>query len=350
MERDEMTAKERATAFLAGQDIDRLMCVPLILNHAARVAGLKVSECSRSGELLGKAHVAAFRKYGQDLITIFTDTSLLAEGMGTRLYYAEDDAPRVDEPAVGSPEEVERIRPADPKEDGRLPVYLKAIEVAREEVGEEVLVSCCYAMPFTTAAALMGTEKFIKCLYRAPDLAHRLLALSLETALRFTDAVLGVGGVPVAVDPVASCSVIGPRQFREFAAPYITPIIERIHQSGLPGILHICGKSNLIWDEMANTGAEVLSLDKVDLEETKWAVGERVCLFGNVAPAETLLYGTPQLVEEETRQCIRKGGDNPKGFIVGSGCEVPLMTPPENVFAMIEAVRKYGRMPLRGLS
>ena len=37
---DRMTPKERAGAFFSGQPTDRVMCVPLILNHDARVAGL----------------------------------------------------------------------------------------------------------------------------------------------------------------------------------------------------------------------------------------------------------------------------------------------------------------------
>ena len=342
MLQDAMTPKERFLAFLGGQEIDRLLCVPLILNHAARAAGMKVSEHNRSGEKMGQAHAAAFRKYRQDLITIFSSTAIVAEAMGTELYYPEDDAPRVEQPIVQSAEDVERLKPADATA-GRLPVYLEAIKTANREVGEEVFVSCCYAMPFTTAAGLMGTDHFVKALRKNPELAHRVLQAALETTLSFTDAVLAAGGIPVPVDPVASCSVIGPGQFAEFAAPYIAPVIAKIAQAGLPGVLHICGSSHLIWDKMADTGAAVLSLDKVDLAQVKEAVGERVCLLGNVAPAETLLYGTPQSVEEQTKACIDRAGDNPRGFIVGSGCEVPLMTPPENIFAMMDAVRKYGR-------
>jgi uroporphyrinogen decarboxylase len=35
--------------------------------------------------------------------------------------------------------------------------------------------------------------------------------------------------------------------------------------------------------------------------------------------------------------------DSPAGFILGSGCEVPINTPPENIDALIMAARKYGR-------
>jgi uroporphyrinogen decarboxylase len=339
-----MTPKERFMAFLGGQATDRLLCVPLILNHAAHAAGMTVSEAGRTGQNLGKAHAAAYRKYGQDLITIFSDTSLIAEAMGTGLYYTEDDAPRVQTPRVRSMEDAMGVQAPDPQTAGRLPQYLEAIRTANAEVGEEVFVSCCFAMPFTIAAALMGTDLFVKSLRKQPDLAHRLLKVSMEAALRFVDAIVEAGGIPVPVDPVASCSVIGPRQYAEFAAPYTQPIIARIAATGLPPVLHICGSSHLIWDQMCDTGAAVLSLDRVDMEAAKRAVGDRVCLLGNVAPAETLLYGTPAVVEEHTRLCIDRSADNPRGYIVGSGCEVPLNTPPENIHAMMDAVRKYGRL------
>ena len=69
MRKDKMTPKERIGAFLQGEPIDRLPCAPLILNHAAHVLGVKVIEHAKSGETMGKAHIAAFRKYGQDMIT-----------------------------------------------------------------------------------------------------------------------------------------------------------------------------------------------------------------------------------------------------------------------------------------
>ena len=42
------------------------------------------------------------------------------------------------------------------------------------------------------------------------------------------------------------------------------------------------------------------------------------------------------------RDCLATAGDSAHGFILGSGCEVPIETPPENLDAMLNAVRKYG--------
>ncbi len=36
-------------------------------NHAARVLGVLIGEYNRNGKTMGKAHVAAFRRYGNDL-------------------------------------------------------------------------------------------------------------------------------------------------------------------------------------------------------------------------------------------------------------------------------------------
>jgi uroporphyrinogen decarboxylase len=338
-----MTPKERFLAFLQGKEIDRLLCVPLILNHANRAAGLTVSQTCKDGPALGKAHADCYRKYGQDMITLFTDTSLIAEAMGTKLKYFDDDIPRVEDPVVHAPDDMAQVHMPDPYSDGRLPVFLEAIKAANAEVGDEVFVSCCFAMPFTIAAALMGTDVFVKATRKAPELAHRLLQMAMEAALRFADAIIATGGVPVPVDPVASCSVIGPRQYAEFAAPYTAPILQKIAAVGLPPVLHICGSSHLIWDHMVDGGAAVLSLDRVDLLQAKQAVGGRCCLMGNVPPAEVLLYGTPEIVAQKTLEGIRLTADSPGGYIVASGCEVPLATPEENIHAMLQTVREYGK-------
>lgn len=341
---DRMTPKERVGAFLGGQPIDRVVCAPLILNHAARVLGVKVSEHNRDGEMMGKAHLAAYQRYHQDMITIFTDTAVLAEAMGTELYYPEDDAARVEKPVVRSPEDVDKVQMPDGRTGGRFPVHLEAIRHCCEAVGEEVFVSCCYGAPFTTAACLRGTDMLARDLRRNPDLAHALLKKSLEVVLDFTGAVIEAGGVPVVVDPVATGSILSPAMFEEFAGPYITPVMERIKEAGLPAMLHICGKTHRLFEQMAGTGAGVLSLDQADLAEARERVGDRVTLMGNVRPAQTLLNGTPEQVEAEARECLEKALDSPKGFILASGCEVPLNSPFENVEALMAAARKHGQL------
>jgi uroporphyrinogen decarboxylase len=343
MSANTMTPKERIGSFLGGKPIDRVPCVPLILNHAARVLGVSVSRFGSDGKVMADANAAAFRRYRQDLITVFTDTAIIAEAMGTKLAFPEDRAAYVAEPCVKTPEDAESLRAPDPLKDGRLPIYVEAAQRLNEMVGGEVFVACCYPAAFTTAACLRGTEMFARDLLRNPVLAHKLLKVSLDAALALTDAVCKAGAVPVPVDPVASGSVLSAKLFHEFVAPYMLPLFQRIQSYGWPAMYHVCGKTRLLLDELADLKPTALSLDKVDIVEAKKQIGDRVCLMGNIKPTETFFQGTPADVENEARLLIETVGDNPAGFILASGCEIPVDTPPENIHAMMRAAETYGR-------
>jgi uroporphyrinogen decarboxylase len=330
----------RILNLLTGQPLDRVPCVPLILNHSARVLGVKVSEHATDGEVMGRAHVAAYRRYGHDLITIFSDTVILAEAMGSELHFPDDDVPRLKTPVVAEPSGAARVRVSGMRDAGRLPVYLKAIRRCVAEVGDEVFVSCCLPAPFSNAAGLRGTATLARDLYKNPSLAHDLLEKSLAALNEMSEAVVEAGAIPVLVDPVASGSVLSRKAFDEFALPYLIRALERIRALGAVPILHICGRTSGLLESMAQTGAAALSIDQTQIREARERIGSRVCLMGNVRPAETLLGGTPEAVRREAAQCIADGRGNPGGFILATGCEVPIETPPENIDALIAVARE----------
>ena len=143
---------------------------------------------------------------------------------------------------------------------------------------------------------------------------------------------------------MATGSVLGRRQFEEFALPYLKPLHAHIAARGFPVVLHICGQTARTLDPMAESGAALLSLDDISMAEARDRVGGRVALMGNVRPAQTLLKGKPEDVLREVRDLCDIGRKCQAGFIVGSGCEVPIASPPENIDAMMAGVREYGRM------
>jgi uroporphyrinogen decarboxylase len=51
-------------------------------------------------------------------------------------------------------------------------------------------------------------------------------------------------------------------------------------------------------------------------------------------------------VRANARECISKGWDSPRGYILGLGCGLPIDTPPENIHALVQAAREYGTWPL----
>jgi hypothetical protein len=73
----------------------------------------------------------------------------------------------------------------------------------------------------------------------------------------------------------------------------------------------------------------------VSLKAAKTRVGHRVCLMGNLHPVELLWRGSPAGVASAAALAI--ADTSGRGFILGSGCEVPVGTPRENIKTMIQA-------------
>lgn len=341
--RDQMTPLERMAAYNQGQDIDRLPCVPIVGNTAARVSGVKVSEFKGNGRRLAEAHIAAYRLFGYDVIRIFTDLYTQAEAMGAKVNYPLDETAYLEAPAIDDISLLAGLKPADPLRDGNLPHHLEAMKRTMEEVGREVVVTGAITCPFTNASFLIGAENLSRLMIKEPEIVHKLCRLSLETNIRYAQAILDAGCTPSLTDAMSSSTVISPRQFKEFSYPYLKELIEYIKARGKTVTLHICGKTSKIWDLMVDAGAQCISIDNdADLLEAKNKVGSKVRLMGNVKPVEVLLEGSAQDVRKAVIECMLQAHDNPKGYIPASGCSLPTDTPFANIHTMLDTVRDIG--------
>ncbi len=130
MATDQMTPIERMTAYNQGLPVDRLPCVPIVGNTAARVIGAKVGDFKANGKLIAQAQVEAYQLFKYDIIRVFTDLYTQAEAMGAKVYYPEDETAYLEAPAINDISEIDRLEPADPYKDGNLPHHLEAMKIA----------------------------------------------------------------------------------------------------------------------------------------------------------------------------------------------------------------------------
>lgn len=348
IKKDQMTAKERNAAFIAGKPYDRIPCNLFIGDHGARLIGAKVSELHLTVEKAVEAQIAAFKTYESEGAGVGPGLGGIAEAMGSRQEYPHNGAPFVSDYTVKEIEDITRLSIPDPVKGGRFSIILQAAERLVEKLGDSIPISIGVPGPFTTSGNLRGAEKLMKDLYRNPEFVHRLLRLATDSTIAFVKEAAKLEVNISIADPSASGSLISRGQFREFAFPYLKELVDTIKGLGKPApSLHICGNTKKIWEDMADTGAGLLSLDnKVDLGEAKHAVGHRAVLVGNIKPTETMYLGKPSDVEENARECLRKAYDSPKGYILALGCGLPIPTPPENIHALRDSARKYGQYPL----
>lgn len=345
--KDELSPKERMAALAAGKPIDRIPCMPLVTDQSYALMGGPMHRYYYSAELMAQAQIHAFETYEIDSVGSGPGLMGIAEAIGTKLTFPDYGIPYVSAPAITDYEDLERLPLIDPTRSGRLPIILEALKTVQEAVKERVGVGCSVGGPITTAGAVRGTDKLLKDMHRQPEKVHRLLQFVTDNVLLFIDVLSSRGIKPSIAEPTASGTILSEKHFREFAMPYLKQYCDRIVKHwGAGPFMHICGDTTKLWNDMADVGATVLSLDnQVDLAEAKEKVGHRVAVAGNVKPY-TLWKGTPQQVVDEVKECLRKAYDNPKGFILSSGCGLALRTPTENVLAMMDAARTFGKWPI----
>lgn len=340
---DQMTPAQRAAAIAKGLPADRLPCNPNIANGVARIYGCKISAFRSDPKALAQAQIAAYRRFGYDSIRIFTDLFPWAEAMGATVTFPEDSTADLETPAIQDVDQIPSLTPADPYQDGRLPVQLEAMKYLVDEVGDEIGCSCGVVGPFTNAFFLLGVEKTMGLIYKNPQAVHDLCRVSLETCKAYAAAAMGLGLTPTISEPMSSCTVVSPKAFRTFSLPYLRELVDFIKAQGKGVTLHVCGQSDKIWADLAGLGIAGMSIDNVaSIAACKEAIGDQTKILGNVDPGGIMYSGSPLDVRLKTLECIRDGYDSPRGYVVMSGCSLPVETPLENIQAMMDTVREVG--------
>ncbi|NTV97435.1 MAG: uroporphyrinogen decarboxylase, partial [Thiobacillus sp.] len=101
-------------------------------------------------------------------------------------------------------------------------------------------------------------------------------------------------------------------------------------------------KGGGLWlDQIADCGADAVGLDwAIDIGEARRKVGDRVALQGNMDPF--ILLTTPEAVSAEARRILASYGQG-TGHVFNLGHGISQFTPPDNVAALVEAVKTGSR-------
>lgn len=348
MKKEEMSPKERMIAFSKGEEIDRVICIPDMGVTMVPFIGVKASEYYHSAELMANLEIALFRRLRHDGVGISTSLRGVAEAMGAKVGYPDYGISYLLEPAIKSPDEISKLKVVDPTKDGNLPTLIEAIRLTRDALVNEVDVSASMSGPFSVAASVVGTERLLRWMIKCPEKVHELMDIIAESNNRYIEEVAKLGVSIGFADPVSSTSLISPKQFREFSLPALQKNVNKIKEkTGSSPSIHICGKSRAIWEDVVGTGISNFSIDNVEsLLEAKEVMGDKVIITGNVPPVETVYAGTKDDIFKAVRQCIKDGHDSKKGYVLTTGCQIPMNTPIEKVEMFMEAAKEYGTYPI----
>jgi hypothetical protein len=210
-------------------------------------------------------------------------------------------------------------------------VDVEAINKIADEFGERSMVRghiCCfdvYGQPgcWQDACCLYGTEKMIMEAYDDPIWVKEFLSILQKRKLHFIKSLAGakydlleLGGGD------ASTTVISPKIFNEFVAPFDSVLIEAAHQAGQRIVYHTCGGMMPILEDIAAMKPDAMETftppemgGDTRLAEAKRRIGDKVCLIGGFDQFHYFINCSPEKTKAYVRKCFEEAGEN-GGFIL----------------------------------
>ena len=272
-----------------------------------------------------------------DAAILFTDLLVPLEAMGVPLDYNPG-------PVLGwtfeGKDDLKRFEELNVEE--RLSVSLKTAELVRAELPPEKALLGFVGAPFTLAAYMcegQGSKTWAKLrgmAYRDPGLFDAFLTHMTDAALAFGLALSRHGCEAIQVFD-SWAGVAEPSMFRDQVGPHLNRLVDGLQEAGIPVIYYVNGALQHL-DTMYETGADCLGIDwRVSMEDLCTFLPEEVAVQGNLDP--TVLYGSPERIEQETRKVLDAAKNRPHIFNLGHGVEPT--TPLEGVEVVLKTLRAW---------
>jgi hypothetical protein len=207
----------------------------------------------------------------------------------------------------------------------------QAVESARAAIGERGIVRGAvpgfplYGQPgcWQDAAVLVGIQELILETFEDPAWVEALLAVLRDRKLEFLRSTAGapfdlleLGGGD------ASSTVISPRIFERFVAPFDEPLVAAAREAGQRVVYHTCGGMMPLLDQIAGMAPDAMETftpkamgGDARLAEAKARVGSRVCLIGGFDQFHHFTGCTPADTRRAVRDAFEQAGGG-GGFVL----------------------------------
>lgn len=341
-----MNSLERIQAVLEGRLPDRLPVLPQSFMFAAQMSGYSIGQINRNPRLMAQCHLNSREEFGYDGCIVDVDDATLAEACGAQVIYRDDNVAVVkdSQPILKDLRDIDSLKLPEPKKSGRICEWLEVTSRLNEKMGKDgFILGRADQGPFNLLCLLRGAQQFMEDLIMEDeDVIMHALDWTTEAHIRFAKAQIEAGAHMTSMgDAYASPNLISPAAYQKFAFPWEKQVVQKVQTEKEPYSIHICGDTTKIIRDMGDTGAKVLEVDwKLDIGDARRDLSKNTVLMGNINPSDPMYLGTTQQVKQQVKKIIED--TRGQGLIVSSGCALGANTRPENVRAMVDAVKEYG--------
>lgn len=334
---------------------DRVPVCAQMHEFAMKEIGANAKEFYTTPDLLPVATLEILQKYGIDVPVLDYDVyNIEAEAIGQKIVFSDHHMPDVDrtKPIIRDRDDLKKIRTPDFDCEGRFANVIEMNKLFRKLLGGQTEVTLRFCAPFSLAANIRGIAQLILDIYTDPDFARNLFDRVVEELLapwilrlkkEFPSAT-GISGD----DATGSLPIVNLDILRQWIVPYVLRLRD------------ICGPEiyvpNWVGEHNLKKPEEMLDIKRQacpgfvegqdpDVENLgpelykSYAQKHDLPLLLGVG-AGFLALSSPQQVAERVKHYVEVGGKN--GRFALYLCNLGATTPPENVTAAVDSVRKYG--------
>ena len=334
-----MNSIERIMKAINFETPDRVPVIPQVFGHAAIISKVPLHDYIRDGELLARCQINALQRYKYDAVFALMDVCVETEAMGSILDYKKDHYPLIKKWVLSNTTDFDLLSIPDPYQAKRMPELLKAVEILKDQLSNEILIVGCVLGPMTLTGQLLGAENALYLAIDEPETFSRILDFSKKVSIKFGLAQIDAGvHLPVVFEPFGSPAVVPHQFFREFILLHLKEIFSAFKKAGAAANwLHTAGHTGSILPYYPEIGVDIADFDYYVNPLDAQKLLPKTCLDGNIKSL-SFIEETPIEILKESQKLLDLFA-NRGGFILSSGCEIPPESNPENIVAMVSATK-----------
>ena len=334
------TSKELVISALHREEVDRIpFCPPFQGYWALGYSNVGTLQSIEDPKAAAEAQFRVIDDCHIDGVETMWDWLIPVEAMGCEVRIPQSGTIPTMEHIIHDANDLEKLAVPEFKDVKDFYRFAGARETTRimaDRIGKDHYLMASLLAPFTLAGELRGVEDMMMDCLMEEDFIHALVEKSAEIDTVFAEDIASWDiDALILCDPTCSGDLVCGDDYAKFSKAVTKKMGDMARSKGKDVITHICGDTTDRIGYVADTGAIAFSVDwQVDIGKAVKDMENRMAMIGNINPAAYLFSGTPDQVREETRRIAESGGK--KGFLMGSGCDIPVGSDYANVKAISE--------------
>ena len=190
---------------------------------------------------------------------------------------------------------------------------------------------------------LVGYDNLCFMIYENPQLAEDIFEAVGTRLIRYYElsAKFDTVGSLISNDDWGfnTQTLLSPDDLRRYVFPWHKKIVEIIHATEKPVILHSCGNLVSVMDDIIDDlkydGKHSYQDNIVPVEDEYEKLGSRIAILGGI-DLDFVCRAKPEEIKRRSKDMLKRT-EKRGGYALGTGNSVPDYVPDENYFAMISA-------------